>query len=68
MAKASSGLSEALVGNIRLVRNNDDDTAISDIHGESSPASTLIYNLQSQRLSAPQQGINIINGKKLIVK
>ena len=68
VSKASSGLSEALVGNIRLVRNNDDDTAISDIHGESSPASTLIYNLQGQRLSAPQQGINIINGKKLIVK
>ena len=68
VAKASSGLSEALVGNIRLVRNNDDDTAISDIHGESSPASTLIYNLQGQRLSAPQQGINIIKGKKLIVK
>ncbi len=68
VAKASSGLSEALVGNIRLVRNNDDDTAISDIHGESSPASTFIYNLQGQRLSAPQQGINIINGKKLIVK
>ena len=68
VAKASSGLSEALLGNIRLVRNNDDDTAISDIHGESSPASTLIYNLQGQRLSAPQQGINIINGKKVIVK
>ena len=68
VAKASSGLSEALVGNIRLVRNNDDDTAISDIHGESSPAFTLIYNLQGQRLSAPQQGINIINGKKVIVK
>ena len=68
VAKASSGLSEALVGNIRLVRNNDDDTAISDIHGESSPASTLIYNLQGQRLPAPQQGINIINGKKVIVK
>ena len=68
VAKASSGLSEALVGNIRLVLNNDDDTAISDIHGESSPAFTLIYNLQGQRLSAPQQGINIINGKKVIVK
>ena len=68
VAKASSGLSEALVGNIRLVRNNDDDTAISDIYGESFPASTLIYNLQGQRLSAPQQGINIINGKKVIVK
>ena len=68
VAKASSGLNEALVGNIRLVRNNDDDTAISDIHGDSSPASTLIYNLQGQRLSAPQQGINIINGKKVIVK
>ena len=68
VATASSGLIEAIVGNIRLARNNDDDTAISAIHGESSPASTLIYNLQGQRLSAPQQGINIINGKKVIVK
>ena len=27
-----------------------------------------IYNLNGQRLSAPQKGINIINGRKVIVK
>lgn len=27
-----------------------------------------IYNLSGQRLSAPQKGLNIINGKKVLVK
>ena len=27
-----------------------------------------IFNLSGQRLSAPQKGINIINGKKVVVK
>ena len=27
-----------------------------------------IYNLNGQKLSAPQKGINIINGRKVIVK
>ena len=27
-----------------------------------------IYNLQGQRLNAPRKGINIINGRKVIVK
>lgn len=30
--------------------------------------STVIYNLRGQRLSAPVKGINIINGKKVLVK
>ena len=29
---------------------------------------TVIYNLNGQRLSAPQRGINIINGKKVLVR
>lgn len=28
----------------------------------------IIYNLKGQRLSEPQRGLNIINGKKVIVK
>lgn len=28
----------------------------------------VIYNLQGQRLQKPQRGINIINGKKVIIK
>ena len=27
-----------------------------------------IYNLSGQRLSAPQKGVNIVNGKKILVK
>ena len=29
---------------------------------------TPVYNLNGQRLSAPQKGINIVNGKKVIIK
>ena len=28
----------------------------------------VIYNLAGQRLTAPQKGINIINGKKVLIK
>ena len=27
-----------------------------------------VYNLRGQRLSTPQKGLNIINGKKVVVK
>ena len=33
-----------------------------------SQADTPIYNLLGQRLTAPQKGINIIGGKKVVVK
>lgn len=29
---------------------------------------TVIYNLAGQRLAAPQKGVNIINGKKVVIK
>ena len=35
---------------------------------EKQNESTIIYNLNGQRLSAPQKGINIINGKKVVIK
>ena len=28
----------------------------------------VIYNLRGQRLTAPQKGINIIGGRKVVVK
>lgn len=31
-------------------------------------SSALIYNLQGQRLGTPQRGVNIVGGKKIIVK
>lgn len=32
------------------------------------PAQPVIYNLAGQRLETPQRGINIINGRKIVVK
>jgi hypothetical protein len=31
-------------------------------------AANGIYNLVGQKLAAPQKGVNIINGKKILVK
>ena len=44
-------------------------TAIHEIeNGQRSMANGQWYNLQGQRLSAPRKGINIINGKKVLVR
>lgn len=43
----------------------------ADIHGISTTPTknnTVIYNLWGQKLAKPQKGINIINGKKVLVK
>ena len=42
-------------------------TGINDVTKDSAK-NTSVYNLSGQRLTAPQKGINIINGKKVIVK
>lgn len=43
----------------------DGTTGISDIcNGDAD----VIYNINGQRMTAPQKGLNIINGKKVIVK
>jgi len=39
------------------------------VHESQTDSSTApIYNLQGQRLGAPQRGVNIVGGKKIIVK
>lgn len=53
-------------GNVKLFIGEDTD-AITVIDGE-PVAGTAIYNLAGQRISAPQKGVNIINGKKVLVK
>ena len=40
---------------------------ISEVRAKAN-ASDAIYNLQGVRLSQPQKGLNIINGKKIVVK
>ena len=44
-----------------------EESGISQIEG-SARFSTVIYDLQGRRLNAPVNGINIINGKKVLVK
>ena len=52
------------------VLNFDDDaTAIEMVNGQSSMVNGQpIYNLAGQRISKMQKGINIVNGKKIMVK
>ena len=47
--------------------DDDDATGIEMVNGQSSMANE-IYNLAGQRINKMQKGINIINGKKVVVK
>lgn len=69
IAAASNGLNEALLGNVKLVRHDDEEeTAIPLITNESSTTSPVIYNIHGQRLNHLQRGVNIVDGKKIMVK
>ncbi len=48
------------------IRFEQGETGIANV--ELQPTEQYIYNLAGQRLSAPQEGINIIGNKKVIVK
>ena len=37
-------------------------------NGQWKMGNAQIYNLAGQRLSKPQRGINIVNGKKVVVR
>jgi len=47
---------------------NNGGTSISDINADVNPENVEIYNLQGIRLNKLQKGINIVNGKKIIVR
>lgn len=54
------------VNSILIVPN---ETGINDVEGEDSGTPNApIYNLAGQRLQKMQKGVNIVSGKKLIVK
>ena len=55
------------VKEFKLNFNEDDATSLSEeLRVKSEESSDAIYNLAGQRLSRPQKGINIINGKKVL--
>jgi hypothetical protein len=47
---------------------NGDASGIDDVRGKMSDVNKLYYNLSGQLLKAPVKGLNIINGKKVLVK
>ena len=50
---------------------DDTTTSISEISvqpGQKEMSDKLIYNLNGQRLNTPQRGINIANGRKVVIK
>ena len=54
-----------------IATTKGDPDAIRDVpvtDSRRSSSSVAIYNLQGQRLGTPRRGVNIIGGKKSIVK
>ena len=70
--KAYLQIPTALVPEVKALKiifedENDDPTGIA-ITSSISQEDETIYNLAGQRVSTAQKGINIINGKKVIIK
>ena len=66
-------LTEAISGSnakeIMLYWDDEETTGIESLTPSQSPKGEgSIYNLNGQKLSSPRKGINIINGRKVIVK
>ena len=64
------GAGECKKSNVVWLENSageDPAVGISDIHANKD-GKTTIFNIAGQRLSTPQKGMNIINGRKVLVK
>ena len=48
--------------------DNPNADAINDIKADTEAGRAVIFNVAGQRLDAPQKGLNIINGRKVLVK
>ena len=46
----------------------DESTGISTVNGSQSKVNGEYYNLSGQRVTAPQKGLYIVNGKKVFIK
>lgn len=53
---------------VSLTNGLDTSTAINEITFDGHNGADVIYDLQGRRLTAPAKGINIINGKKVMIK
>ncbi len=64
---AKSTTSPTKAYRLQWTNENNEATAIDKL-AESTEHGTVIYNIAGQRLSRMQKGVNIVNGRKLIVK
>ena len=46
----------------------EDETAIESLAPANTESDGAIYNMAGQRISKLQKGINIVNGKKIVVR
>jgi hypothetical protein len=54
---------------VKAALNTDDATSISEeLRENSEESANVIFNLSGQRLNKLQKGVNIVNGKKAVVK
>ena len=58
----------ATVNQLLPISISSTSTGISNIHTEVNAENVQIYNLQGVRLNKLQKGINIVNGKKVVMK
>lgn len=56
--------------NVKVFFGDDTETGIIDARGnmEDERGDGVIYNIAGQRLNKPQRGINVVNGKKIVIK
>ena len=55
--------------NIIWLNKDENQDGIKEVKTtDNGPQTTAIYNLAGQRLNKPQKGINITNGRKVLVK
>lgn len=67
---AANLLSTANAPQIVMGFDDGETTSIQVVNGSGlkNQSSDTYYNLNGQRLSAPKKGINIVNGKKVVIK
>ena len=56
------------IAKAELVKKADTSTGINTIQNVSSKENVAIYTLSGQRVNTPAKGINIIGGKKIVIK
>ncbi len=59
---------EPWIGFKEIVALTDKELAVDAVHGEGSMDQAPIYDLSGRRLAAPRKGINIVDGKKVVVR